>query len=84
MMSIVNATSVFLYSLGIGSLFHITSMLDEVSSGSVRIPTIGSTLSGILWRTFSFGFTGAGMSAKIDLIFASTWSTSTSPTTMTA
>ena len=48
MISIMNAISVFMASLGIGSLFHITSMLEDVISGSVRIPMIGSTLLGIL------------------------------------
>ena len=39
----MKAWSVFAISLGIGAPFHRTSMLEDVASGSVMIPMIGSS-----------------------------------------
>ena len=76
--------AVLFISSGIGSLFQYTLMLVLLFSLSVSTPMTGSSLSGILMTSFWRGFSTAGMSAKVDLIFASTSSTSKSPTTTSA
>ena len=80
----MKAISVLQSCLGSGSLFHMSSTYEYCASGSVMMPTIGSTLSASFTTGFSTGAAGTGMSLKSVLIFASTASTSMSPTTITA
>ena len=75
---------VLFISSGSGSLFQYAAMSVVVSSLSVMMPIIGSLFSGMRIISFSFGFSAAGMSANVFFIFASTSSTSKSPTTTSA
>ena len=69
---------------GSASLCQSSSMDGFVVSGSVMMPTMGSSLPGRVRCSFGCGFSHLGMMEKISWIFASVRSTSTSPTTMTA
>ena len=71
-MPCMKPTVVLLSSSGIASLFQRISQLMAVISGSVRMPTSGYSLPGIVMTSFGFGFSFAGMSAKIRFRVAST------------